>query len=75
MNPSFSGWTKAALLIPLFVVGAVLLVGLVVMTLWNGIMPDIFGLGVLTIWQAIGLLVLGKILFGGSRKHKKHHYA
>ncbi|MDR2632607.1 MAG: hypothetical protein LBC51_03170 [Treponema sp.] len=33
--------------------------------LWNALMPDIFGLPVLNYWQAAGLLVLCRILFGG----------
>lgn len=37
----------------------------VVMRLWNWLMPELFGLHVLTYWQALGILVLSKILFGG----------
>jgi len=33
--------------------------------LWNWLMPPLFGLHVLGYWQALGLLVLCKILFGG----------
>jgi len=33
--------------------------------LWNAVMPDIFGLNVLNYWQAAGLLLLARILFGG----------
>lgn len=39
--------------------------GLLVMVLWNWLMPEIFGLTALTFWQAAGLLLLCKILFGG----------
>lgn len=48
----------------------------VVMALWNWLMPEIFGLTVINFWQALGLLLLSKILFGGYMgKHKKccHH--
>ena len=38
-----------------------------VMWLWNWIMPMLFGLRVITFWQAVGILVLSKILFGGFR--------
>ena len=41
------------------------LFGLVFQYLWNWLMPDIFGLITITYWQAIGLLILAKILFGG----------
>lgn len=45
--------------IPLFAV--------VVMLLWNALMPDIFRLPVVNFWQALGLLVLSKILLTGFR--------
>ena len=32
--------------------------------LWNELMTDIFGLKAITFWQAFGLFVLSKILFG-----------
>ena len=35
------------------------------MFLWNILMPEIFGLTVLSYWQAVGLVVLARILFGG----------
>jgi Ca2+/H+ antiporter, TMEM165/GDT1 family len=41
--------------------------GSVVMLLWNALMPNIFNLHQVTFWQALGLLVLAKILFGGFR--------
>jgi len=39
----------------------------VVMELWNWLMPVIFSLHAISFWQALGLLVLSKILFGGFR--------
>jgi hypothetical protein len=39
--------------------------GWVTMKLWNWLMPMIFGLTMITFWQAVGLLVLSKILFSG----------
>jgi hypothetical protein len=35
------------------------------MSLWNWLMPAVFGLRAITWVQALGLLVLCKILFGG----------
>jgi hypothetical protein len=43
--------------------GLLFLFGLVVMWLWNWLMPDIFGLPELGYWQAWGLLILSTILF------------
>lgn len=34
-----------------------------VMWLWNGLMPEIFGLVRISIWQALGLSVLSSLLF------------
>jgi hypothetical protein len=39
--------------------------GAIVMLLWNWLMPAVFGLACISIWQALGLLVLARILFGG----------
>ncbi len=46
---------------------AVALLGFVVMTLWNAVLPAVTGLHAITFVQAIGLLVLSRILFGGLR--------
>jgi hypothetical protein len=48
---------------------AVNLFGFVVMRLWNWLMPAIFGVHAVTFLQALGLMVLGKILFGGFHRH------
>jgi hypothetical protein len=67
-----------------------LLVGLVVaivalvvftfvfMWIWNLVMPDVFGVKQITPWQALGILILASILFGGHRvvniyPHAFHH--
>jgi hypothetical protein len=44
---------------------AIFAFGYITMHLWNWLMPDIFGLKTITYWQALGLLILGKILFSG----------
>lgn len=57
------------------IVGAIALVlfGLVVMWLWNWLMPAVFGVNAVTFWQALGLLALSWILFGGFRGSGHHH--
>lgn len=45
-------------------IGAAFLFGLVIMWLWNWLMPLIFKLPEITYWQGIGLLILSSILFG-----------
>jgi hypothetical protein len=51
----------------LFVALAATVFGFVVMWLWNWLMPAIFGLHLISYWQALGLLVLSKILFSSFR--------
>jgi hypothetical protein len=53
--------------IGVLVIGLFFVLGYVVMALWNWLMPSIFGLHTITYWQAYGLLILSKILFGGLR--------
>ena len=40
--------------------------------LWNILLPDILGVKSINYWQAFGVLILSKILFGGMRFHKKN---
>lgn len=42
-----------------------------VMTLWNWLMPDIFGVDSISYWQAGGLLLLSKLLFSGFNFNKR----
>ena len=50
----------------LIVIAAVALFGSIVQHLWNWLIPAIVGWHAITFWQAVGLLVLSKILFGGG---------
>src|SRR4051812_49237895 len=57
---------------PLAIGGIVLfafLGGAIVMLLWNWLLPPLFGWPVVTFWQALGLLALCRILFGGFGRH------
>ena len=45
----------------------------VVMALWNWLMPAIFGLGVISFWQALGIFLLSKLLFGRLRLEHENH--
>ena len=46
----------------------VLAFGYAVMLLWNVVMPAVFGLGHLTFWRSVGLLLLARILVGGFHR-------
>jgi hypothetical protein len=41
--------------------------GWAVRQLWNVLMPELFGLPRISFWQAVGLLTLSWLLFGGWR--------
>ena len=51
----------------LFGVLAISVVSFVFMSLWNWLTPAVFGWRAITFWQALGLLVLSRFLFGGFR--------
>ena len=56
-----------------FAVVFALVFGIVVKLLWNWLMPAIFGLGEISYWQAFGLVILAKLLFGAfGHRHKDH---
>src|SRR5712691_4747970 len=60
--------TKLILIAPLAILGIVIFTAIgggVVMLLWNWLAPSLFGLRLITFWQALGLLALCRILFGG----------
>jgi hypothetical protein len=44
---------------------AIALFSYVVMSLWNSILPGVIHVSAITFWQAAGILLLSKILFGG----------
>jgi hypothetical protein len=50
----------------LMIAGFALLMAFPTMWLWNWLMPAIFGLKVITFWQALGINFLCGILFKGS---------
>lgn len=57
---TLAGIASAALLALLF--------GLILMFLWNWLMPEIFNLGEINFWQAWGLEMLAFLLFKGPGK-------
>jgi hypothetical protein len=59
---------KLMVLIPIGIL-AVTLFGFIVMSLWNWLVPAMFGGKLITFWQALGVLVLSRLLFGGFSRH------
>jgi len=67
---------RKPILIPFFIIMAVAgiaLFGWIVMLLWNAVMVAAVGANIITFWQALGLLVLSRILVGGfgGRKNRR----
>ena len=50
-----------------------LIFGLLVQLLWNWLMPEIFRLPEISYWQAFGIVILGKLIFGNFGPHPGHH--
>ena len=46
--------------------------GFVAMSLWNWLVPALFSGPVVNYWEALGLLVLSRLLFGGFRPRGGH---
>ena len=65
-------WIKRAIFIPIAIAAGVFIFGSAVMYLWNAILPAVLGISTITFWQALGILVLSKILFGGFRGGHGH---
>jgi len=67
-------WIERAMrmAIKIVIVGTIagVVFGFLVMSLWNWLMPAIFRLPVIGFWQALGLVILCKILFGGLHSHQ-----
>jgi hypothetical protein len=65
-------WIVGAILIVPLVIAVLALLGGVVMLLWNALVPELFRAPPLQYWQALGLLILSRILFGGLRGRGWH---
>lgn len=50
--------------IPLAILG-IFAFGAIVMLLWNNVLSPVLHIGAVTFWQALGILILSKLLFSG----------
>jgi len=66
-------WWLRGLKFAVLAVVAIAALGAVVMGLWNWLLPGLFGWPVIGFWQALGLLVLSKILLGGLARGPGRH--
>jgi len=62
-------WIRWAPLLVLGFAGFIAVGGLVVQQLWNWLLPVLFDVRRITFWQALGVLALSRILFGGFGGH------
>lgn len=69
-------WAIRALKVVAIATLAATVFGFAVMILWNWLGPAVFGARTITFWQALGILVLSKILFGGfgGRPGRRGHW-
>ena len=58
-------WFKKGFMMLTCFAGALLAFGAIVMGLWNAILPAVLGVKTISFIQALGILLLSKILFGG----------
>ncbi|MBN2348330.1 MAG: hypothetical protein JXJ22_05805 [Bacteroidales bacterium] len=49
------------------------LFGYFVMFLWNWLMPAIFGITTITFWQAVAIIILARLIFGGFKHGHDFH--
>lgn len=65
--------SRRCFLIPVVLIG-LFAISALVMFLWNAILPAVSTLATITYWQAMGIFLLSRILFGGCRMgFRKHH--
>jgi hypothetical protein len=64
MKSSFNRNKKKFLLMPFGIAALLALVSYIVMELWNNLLPGILHVNTITFWQAMGIFILCKILFG-----------
>ena len=65
-------WTAIGVAATAAMLALVLAVGLAVMLLWNQLVPELFHGPELRYWQALGLLILSRLLVGGLRGGHGH---
>lgn len=66
---------KRIIIVPAAILGILLVLfvgGQSVKLLWNWLVPEIFGWRPISFWQAVGLLALCRILFGGFGRHASY---
>lgn len=78
MRRGFRAKKTKVFAIMFFGLAFIALFSFIVMMLWNAILPGVIHVSPINFWQALGILLLSKILFGGfgggGWKHRKHQW-
>lgn len=72
-NSNGFNWKKRGMFFFMFMLAGFFAIGGVVMLLWNAILPEILHTPQINYWQALGLFVLSRILFGGFHFRKPYN--
>src|SRR6185295_4383014 len=67
-------WAKMILLFIIIAPVAIFIFGSIVMLLWNNALVPGLHISTVTFWQALGILVLSKILFGSFSGGRSRRY-
>ena len=60
--------------VPPLILAALAAFSFLTMILWNALLPGIFHLPEIGFWQAVGLLILSRLLFSGGPWHRGGHH-
>ena len=73
MKRNHINWKMRKLYKGLFMLLLLFALPFVIKGLWNAILPAISQITAITYWQALGLFILSRILFGGFRCGGRRH--
>ena len=62
------------IMFPLIGIAFAAIASAIVMLLWNAVLPPLLNVSVIGYWQALGLLILSRILFGGFHHAWHDHH-
>ena len=71
MNNTFMRKRKFLFIVP-FAIAAIFLLPWAVMYLWNTVLVAVLHVSIITYWQALGIFILSKLLFGGNMMGGRH---
>lgn len=67
MKRKSNNWKRRKFFKGFFMLLFLFILPFIIMGLWNAILPEVLHATTITYWQALGLFILSRILFGGFR--------